>query len=216
MSSVAGVGAKATTSGETIGIALEEFKAMDGSVYDVSLIGKILVFINLGWHKLDPQIAGGTVTGGKSAFWSIDESSGRIKFIGALDINDFDMINVKAIYGSAGNWSIDANGTLTVKKVQTEELCVGATCITEKELKELLELRASISPLLLSSFPPVETPGEIATTTPAETEPEVQPSSETTAGTATSTPSLSAPEQTPIQPAEQTPSPESSPAAMAL
>ena len=76
-------------------------------------IGKILVFVQLQHSDLDPQIQGGEVVasidGTESAFWQIDEGSGRIKFIAPLDINDFDLVNVRAIRGSAGNWEIDSS-----------------------------------------------------------------------------------------------------------
>ncbi len=136
LSSVSGVGAKATTSGQTIGIALENFSGVvststDGAItYDRNAIGKISLFINLGYAKIDSQIAGGTVEldgVGESSFWGIDESSGRIKFIGVLDINDFDIIGVKAIYGSAGMWSIDGNGKLMAKEIETEKLIAKAS-----------------------------------------------------------------------------------------
>ncbi len=128
-SSVSGVAMKATTSAQIIGIALQGYNGTaEGSVvYDTVTVGKINVFINLGYAKLNPQISGGTVnvTGtGESSFWDVDESSGRIKFIGALDINDFDMVNVKAISGSRGMWSIDENGKLLAKEVETGKLNV--------------------------------------------------------------------------------------------
>jgi hypothetical protein len=55
LSSTPGVGAKATTSGMTIGIALEPYyggSTSIDSVYDKDAIGKILVFVNLSQYRL--------------------------------------------------------------------------------------------------------------------------------------------------------------------
>ncbi len=180
LSSVPGVGMKATTSGQTIGIALENFSgsmatSTDGTItYDRNVVGKIRVFVNSGYSKIDSQIAAGEIVldgVAESSFWGIDESSGRIKFIGALDINDFDIINVKAIRGWKGLWSIDENGVLTAKEVHTEKLCIGETCITENDLKEFLKLKTKNgSPVDSVGPPPAETP-PTETSTALETPP---------------------------------------------
>ncbi|MBU6415104.1 hypothetical protein KGQ34_02595, partial [Patescibacteria group bacterium] len=59
-SSIAGIGMKATTSGMTLGIALESFDGKSSEVEPPNggstspyTVGKILVFINLGYHQLD-------------------------------------------------------------------------------------------------------------------------------------------------------------------
>ncbi|KKU81582.1 MAG: putative T4-like protein proximal tail fiber [Parcubacteria group bacterium GW2011_GWA1_47_8] len=120
LSSVAGVGMKATSTAQTtVGIALEDFDA--SSPKDANGVGKVTVFVNLAYTKLDPALSSGTVNpsdSASSAFWSIDNSSGRIKFANALDINDFDMVNVKAIRGSADKWSIDASGRMVVEDLE--------------------------------------------------------------------------------------------------
>ncbi|KKS34007.1 MAG: FG-GAP repeat protein, partial [Parcubacteria group bacterium GW2011_GWC2_42_13] len=133
VSSAPGIGKKATSSGMTVGIALESF---DGTTSLVTPgVDKILVFVNLGYSKLDSAIAnGGVMLDGESesAFWGIDESSGQIKFINGLDLNDFGMINVKAIRGSVNpatggaSWSIDSQGKLLVQEVETEKLKVSS------------------------------------------------------------------------------------------
>jgi len=136
-SSIPGVGMKAEGMENTVGIALGSYNSGNDNE-----IGEILVFVDLQSQKLSSAISGGTITEldgeGESSFWQIDEGSGRIKYIAPIDLNDFDMIGVRAIRGSAGKWSIDANGRLVVEEVQTNKLCLGETCITENELKQLL------------------------------------------------------------------------------
>jgi len=55
LSSVAGVGTKATTTGLTVGIALENFSGSSG---------KILVFVDLGYSRLSPKIVNGELIEG--------------------------------------------------------------------------------------------------------------------------------------------------------
>ena len=81
LSSVSGVGMKAVESGTTVGIALESFP-------NNSNTGEILVFVNLGYSKLDEQIQGDEIVDG--SLWSVDSSSGRIKYMTGLDLNGFD------------------------------------------------------------------------------------------------------------------------------
>ena len=109
LSSTAGKGMKASSMRAAIGTALENFSGTEGT---------ILAFVNVTGTKLDPAISKGTIGDGQSSFWSIDDSSGRLKYIAALDLNDFDIINVKAIRGSANKWSIDAFGRLVVEDLE--------------------------------------------------------------------------------------------------
>src|SRR3989338_9206785 len=85
LSSVPGVGARATTSGVTIGIALEDFSTPGTPLSGVGDstpsveegVGKILVFVNLGWSNLDPEIF--AFASSTQSIGGIDMSSGRIK-----------------------------------------------------------------------------------------------------------------------------------------
>ena len=96
-------------------------------------------------EKLSEYIKGDTVEldgSGESAFWSIDNTSGRIKYITPLDLNGFDIINVSAIVGTMSRWSIDASGRLVVdevsaNKVTTNILCVDDICIDKEKFKEI-------------------------------------------------------------------------------
>jgi len=142
-STVIGVGKKATTYSYTIGIALEDFTKSD--IKD-SGYGKILVFIDLGWSKLDSAISGDTITTldgeGGSAFWQIDKSSGRIKIIAPIDMDEFDIVNVRAIRGLMGKWSINEDGLLVVdevdaNRIKTDVLCVEDICVNKDKFKEI-------------------------------------------------------------------------------
>ena len=186
LSSTPGVGMKAGSSTYTVGIALESFT--ESSKKNSDGVGKILVFMNLTWSHLASTDTLATLTGTESSFWSIDESSGRIKFIGALDLNDFDMINVRAIRGSASKWSIDEFGKLTVgeieaQKVTTGTLCIDDVCIEKDTLRALIE-KSGLSATPAPEPPPAPEPAP----TP---EPAPEPTSEPT-----STPApVPAPEQ---------------------
>ena len=156
---------KASSSTYTVGIALESFT--ESSKKNSAGVGKILVFMNLTWSHLASTETLATLDGkGESSFWDIDESSGRIKFIGALDLNDFDMINVRAIRGSASKWSIDEFGKLTVgeieaQKVTTGTLCIDDVCIEKDTLRALIEksgLSATPTPEPTPAPEPVPTP----------------------------------------------------------
>jgi len=71
--------------------------------------------------------------------WTIDRANGQIKSLVSLDMSNFDIDNVKAIKSASGNWSLTEDGVLSVKEVHTEKLCIGTTCVTEDELKTLLQ-----------------------------------------------------------------------------
>ncbi|MBI2639436.1 MAG: hypothetical protein HYW90_00890 [Candidatus Sungbacteria bacterium] len=133
LSSEPGIGAKATTSGQTVGIALESF---DGTIQsglgtsEYSKTGKILVFVNLGYAKLDEPLSSTNYESDTNLritnAWSIDQSSGKVSvnFFGDLRLNGNSIVDVKAITGMWGKWSIDENGKVVAKEVETENLFV--------------------------------------------------------------------------------------------
>ncbi len=129
LSSTPGIGTKATTSSYTVGIALEDFTNSD---INNEGYGKVLVFVNLGWSKLDPAISNGKIAEtDKSAFWSIDKNTGNIDFTGS------NIKNINSI--SIGNWSLDSSGLLVVDEIRANKLCLGGTCVDEGQLKALLD-----------------------------------------------------------------------------
>ena len=90
---------------------------------------------------------------------------------------------LKATLGTAG-LSVDSGGNLTVKSITADKLCLGATCITETELKSLLG-NVSSSPISTPSTPPIlpdpfatsssststDSGSDTSTTTPVITDP---------------------------------------------
>jgi|GEM_PF-4383318 hypothetical protein len=120
LSSVPGIGTKATTSGQTIGIALESFT--DSSTKDNEGIGEVLVFVNLNYARLDNQISLGDLN--SDNFWQFDDITGQLKAFGTLDLNNFDLTNVRSITSASGNWSIGEDGTLVVKNIRAENAII--------------------------------------------------------------------------------------------
>ncbi len=115
-SQIPGAAAKMTQSGQSIGTALED---SDGSG-----TGIIQAFVSIGYQKVD--IA--------------QNSQGELVAMEQdLDLGGNAILNVKSIAGLDGKWSISEEGLLVVKEVHTEKLCVGLTCVTEDELKTLLQ-----------------------------------------------------------------------------
>ena len=79
--------------------------------------------------NLESQIASSTVlsslvTGGSitSAYWTLDETTGRIKPFALLDLNGQDIINIKSLASLSGKWSLSEAGVLEVEEVVTKRL----------------------------------------------------------------------------------------------
>ncbi|MDO8664272.1 MAG: hypothetical protein Q7K44_01850, partial [Candidatus Liptonbacteria bacterium] len=116
-SSLAGVGMTATSTGMTVGIALEPF---DGSTATTTVTvngqevktGQILVFVNLG----QPQLAAAKGTGDLASMTTAG---------GDLNMNGFSILNVKSISGMNGLWRIDEGGNIIAQSVETQKLTVG-------------------------------------------------------------------------------------------
>ena len=127
ISSEPGIGTRATTTGMTIGVALESFDGL--SATGSSTKGIIQVFVNLGYAKLDDKIAGGKVASSTFA----DAKTGKLLTLGeSLDMDNNDIINVRGIIAANDSWSIDENGnlkavTIEAEKVKTGELEIGSS-----------------------------------------------------------------------------------------
>jgi hypothetical protein len=126
LSSVAGVGRKATISGEmTVGFALESHTAS-------SVDGDILVFVgNDEYLSVQDQVRMGLM--------NID-LSGSSTIFASLQTDPTDTVWNRLIAIAAGF----TDGVLKLagfkaETIETEELCIGNTCIAESELIELLE-----------------------------------------------------------------------------
>ncbi|OHA85380.1 MAG: hypothetical protein A2591_01645, partial [Candidatus Yonathbacteria bacterium RIFOXYD1_FULL_52_36] len=143
LSSTPGVGKKATASAYTVGIALDTFD--ESSEKDGNGIGKVLVFVNLSYAHIDSAVADGSIlstTG--SAYWNFDDATGRLNFVTPLNMNNFDIVGVRAISSATSQWSIDEGGKLVVgeieaQKVTTKTLCVDDICIEKDTLRALLQ-----------------------------------------------------------------------------
>ncbi|MDA2921392.1 hypothetical protein MYX76_18190, partial [Desulfobacterota bacterium AH_259_B03_O07] len=176
-SSIEGEAMKATSSAYTIGIALEDFDGdminEDGTVtYNSG--GEILVFINLTYSKLSPDIKEGTVAGEAMR-----------------DLNGSDLINVGAIKSANGQWSIDASGRLIVEEIKTKRLEVGDSenpqgitiydqdtgeeyCVGVKS-GEWVKQKGKCNSTSAPDSAPKEQSPEIANTTEVLEEPQLQP-----------------------------------------
>ena len=143
---------KATKDGVTVGIALEPFdgetstttaEILRGSTSEMVKTGKILVFVNLGYSKLDAN--SNLETGFPSGnAWSVDQQSGKVNvsFYGNINLNGNYILDVGKITGYLGKWSVDEEGNIsarkiTAKEVETEKLCVGGICVTKEEFQRV-------------------------------------------------------------------------------
>src|SRR5690606_6208547 len=98
LSSTPGVAMKATESGQTIGVALQNYT-------EETETNTIVTFVNLSYQRLSTNIQAGKIT--LETAWSIDEDTGYIKANNTLDLNSFSIENVLAIRSANDSWSID-------------------------------------------------------------------------------------------------------------
>ena len=209
-SSTPGIAMKATKAGIVVGIALEPLNQLGASQsYD-----KIMTFVNLSYWA--PSIAEVTEsTASSSTDLALDSgtpstSSGQAIF--DLDIL-FNSI-VKKFYEAMN--VVFENGLLkvtniiveklTAKEVAADKLCIGQTCVTEEELKALLQQNGIQTQTAAPSTPtptptPSESPNPEITLEPT---PELTPTPEPS-------PTPEIPENIPISSPEITPSPEPTP-----
>ena len=120
LSSVAGIGMKATTSGQTVGIALEAFLGSTSDA-DISVAhsqtGLIMVFVNLGYQRISSSISNGDID---ADIWTTDKASGRIKGVTSLDLDmdGKDLVNIGNMISKSGRWSLGSDGKLTVDSLE--------------------------------------------------------------------------------------------------
>ncbi len=136
-SQLPGYAAKLVTSGQSIGIALEDSHGGSNGTDEV------LVFVNLGYQKIEVA----------------QNSSGQLVLADAdYDFQGHSILNVKSIASSTGKWSIDENGLLAVEKIQTKELCIEDICVNKDQLKTLLQNNGLLPVVSGDSTPPAEEP----------------------------------------------------------
>jgi hypothetical protein len=75
-------------------------------------------------QRLSTLISAGQINTASSTFWSFDSSTGQLKANQPLDLNNFDLNNIRAITSVSGTWSLDPAGTLHVPKIETKDLYV--------------------------------------------------------------------------------------------
>ena len=126
-----GYAMKATKPGRVVGTALESFDGTTDtdSGFTISQTGKIAVFINPHYAMVIPEST--SSTGEESEDGIFTQFTALL--IGALD--DLE------IYIESGILKVRelVADIIRTKEIQTEKLCVGATCINEDQLKKLLE-----------------------------------------------------------------------------
>jgi hypothetical protein len=82
-------------------------------------IGKILVFVSLGWHQLDSAISDGEFNYDEFISGGTGQAT---PFTGSIDAQAKDIINVRSMVSASGNWYLGDDGTLIVKRVETESI----------------------------------------------------------------------------------------------
>jgi len=100
--------------------------------------------------------------------------------------------NAQTLASATSGWSITSDGTLVVKKIKAEELCLGNTCLDETKLKALLQ-NNNVPPTIPPTIPP-----DTATSTPPDTATSSPPASAPSSGEAL--PAESATTMTPSTP----------------
>ncbi len=137
LSSVTGVGKKATESGETVvGIALAEYTSDSGD-------GTIMVYVV---NKDHQSIADAL----RQKLFTIDLNSSSTVFSTLLaDATDTIWNRMVTLVQGFKDGVLTLTGfkadNMEANTVKTEELCVGTTCISEGELKEIIEQKNAAS-----------------------------------------------------------------------
>jgi hypothetical protein len=140
--SVPGTAMKATADGATIAIALESYDSSSTST-------TIMAFVHLGWNStlLNSAISGTSVT-------TTATNSGSLLT---------DIISALKQFGITIQQGVIEATEFIANKMTTNELCVGQTCVTEAQLKELL-VKNQIQPAS-STFSDLLTTTTITTST---------------------------------------------------
>ena len=139
ISSIPGHGMLASSSAQTVGIALDAFDGSDSTTTvlmsddRVVKTGKVSVFVNLSSAPLDSgmsALASGDLT---TNAWSVDQSTGKVNvnFFGDVNMQGNQILDVSRIAGMFGNWSISEDGTIIAKKIITDELVAKRLSVDE-------------------------------------------------------------------------------------
>ena len=149
-SSEPGVGKKASVGEQTVGIALEDWNN------EPEKNDRVLVFVNLSAPRLSDAIIGDEIDVSLETMWSLS-SGGDIIAGSNINLNGRALRSVASIASASGNWSIDESGVLRVKEVHAEKLCLGETCVTEGELRTIMQTAGLIAPASVSDVDSAQT-----------------------------------------------------------
>ncbi|MBI3627364.1 MAG: hypothetical protein HY220_01255, partial [Candidatus Sungbacteria bacterium] len=141
-SSQAGIGMLASSTDNSIGIALEDFNARSApndftlasaSYKDATVGGKS---VHTGQVLISLAPAAGTIDNNLNRMatdltnaWSVDQQSGKVNvnFQGDVNLNGNNIINVSQIVSQNGLWRIDDTGHMVMKYINTDHLTVGSS-----------------------------------------------------------------------------------------
>ena len=213
VSSIAGIGKKASSTEATVGIALEPYSEQQAtSDKQQGVIGKILVFVNLG----QPQSQLTTLT---AAQGTVDLAT-VTTLNSDLNLNGFSILNVKSISGLNGLWKIDEGGNIVAQDIKTQTISSSKGFTTYDEdtgqpycikikggqmLSVVGYCQDVWKGVLTLTTPAVISPASTPPVISSTTTPEILPIATSTPIIATSTPTLTpAPEPAPA-PATTTP-----------
>ena len=179
-SGIPGVAVKALEPGRVIGVALTSFDTStimaDGSTASTSTTSTVTVFVN-------PQWSVGSL--------SEDQISNEMPDFSVHGILDQFSLAVKNSLRKMG--LLIKDGVATVKqlfaqKVTTDELCVGSTCVDEKQLKDLLDKNQITQTLITPTTTDQSTVDTTIPTTSTTTPPDDTTSTVSDSGTDTAPP----------------------------
>src|SRR3989344_1926793 len=88
-------------------------------------VGKVLLFVNLGYTRLDDAISGlasTTSLGTDGISWTTVVETGKAvaNFLGNIDMQGNNILGIGKMAGKFGNWSIDENGKLIAEEVEAK------------------------------------------------------------------------------------------------
>ena len=88
-------------------------------------VGKVLMFVNLGYTRLDDAISGlasTTSLGTDGISWTTVVETGKAvaNFLGNIDMQGNNILGIGKMAGKFGNWSIDENGKLIAEEVEAK------------------------------------------------------------------------------------------------
>jgi hypothetical protein len=90
-------------------------------------VGKIQVFVNLGWYKLDENIS--KVAQDGSGKWFVDSATGSFTtdYSGSIHLNNSLLEGVRGIASLGGKWKITEEGLIVAEEIQVKRAKVEET-----------------------------------------------------------------------------------------